>query len=89
LSQTAIPSARLAALDGLGGHLTSPEALDLLRQESITHVYIGQRGGPINVDELLQSPAFALEYHTGSVYVFRFLGIRPVGSGWAKIPRPF
>lgn len=63
---------RLLALDCLEGHLTSPEALALLRREGITHVYIGQRGGPIVVDELLKSPAFDLEYQKGSAYVFRF-----------------
>jgi len=63
---------RLLALDRLEGHLTSPKALALLRREGITHVYIGQRGGPIVADELLKSPAFDLEYQKGSAYVFRF-----------------
>ncbi|MDY7078899.1 MAG: hypothetical protein SXV54_18450 [Chloroflexota bacterium] len=64
--------ARLTSLDQLGGHLTSPEALALLRLEGVTHVYVGQRGGPILPDELLNSPAFELEYQHGEAYVFRF-----------------
>jgi hypothetical protein len=64
---------RLVALDQLGGHLTSPEALALLRREGITHVYIGQRGGPIVADELLRASSFKLEYQNGSTYVYRFL----------------
>ena len=63
-------ASRLGALDRLGGHLTSPEALKLLQREGITLVYIGERGGPIAVNELLESPAFGLEYQNGSVFVF-------------------
>jgi len=65
---------RLVALDRLGGSLTSPAAVALLQQEGITHVYIGQRGGPISPEDLLASPAFQLEYRSGAAYVFRFLG---------------
>jgi hypothetical protein len=61
-------------LDQLGGHLTSPEALALLQRAGITHVYAGQRGGPIVVEELLRSPAFVLDYQQDAIYVFRFLG---------------
>jgi len=62
---------RLASLDQLGGHLTTPEALTLLHDEGITHVYVGQRGGQIVLEELLKSPAFQLEYQNGSAYVFQ------------------
>lgn len=62
----------LVSLHQLQGHLASPEALAFLRREGITHVYIGQRGGPIVVEELLKSPAFDLQYQRGSVYVFQF-----------------
>jgi hypothetical protein len=64
---------RLVTLDRLGGHLASPEALAALQREGVTHVYVGQRGGPIVVSELLNSPAYVLEYQSGSVYVFRLL----------------
>jgi hypothetical protein len=62
---------RLVTLHRLRGHLTSPEAIALLRREGITHVYVGQRGGPIVVDELLQSPAFDLSYRNGAAHVFQ------------------
>jgi len=29
------------------GDLTSPESLEMLRNEGITHVYIGERGGQL------------------------------------------
>lgn len=61
---------RLVTFHRLRGHLTSPEALALLRQEGITHVYVGQRGGPIIVEDLIQSPMFDLSYRNGSAYVF-------------------
>ena len=65
--------ARLVALDQLHGELTSPQALRLLAQEGITYVYVGQRGGPINVPALLASPAFELAYHNGTAYVFHVI----------------
>ena len=66
---------RLSALDRLGGQLTSPEALALLRREGITHVYIGQRGGPISVVELEGSPYFRLVYRHNEVYVFELVAV--------------
>jgi hypothetical protein len=65
---------RLVALDRLNGRLTSPEALSLLRREGVTHVYVGQQGGNIRVDDLLLSPDFVLEYQSGSAFVFRIVG---------------
>jgi hypothetical protein len=64
---------RLAALDRLGGNLTSPEALALLRREGITHVYIGQRGGLISAEELIKSPHFKLVYKNNAVHVFEIV----------------
>lgn len=63
--------ARLIALDRLGGQLATPQSLDILRQNGVTHVFVGARGGPIVIDEMLRSPAFMLEYQSGSAYVFR------------------
>ncbi len=68
---------RLAALDRLGGQLTSPEALALLRQEGITHVYIGQRGGPISAADLASSPHFKQLYSNKTAHVFEFVGAPP------------
>jgi hypothetical protein len=63
---------RITTLDQLAGHLTTPEALDLLERRGITHVYVGQRGGPIVVEELLNSLDYKLLYKNDSVHVFRF-----------------
>jgi len=65
--------ADLGAVDRLGGHLTSPEALATLRSQGVTHVYVGEHGGPIAVDELLKSSAFELVYRKGAVYVFQMV----------------
>jgi hypothetical protein len=74
----------LVALDQLDGHLASPQAVALLQVAGIDYVFVGERGGQIDVAELLQSPAFEEEYHDGPVYVFRFLGL-PVSeaAAWA------
>ena len=70
------PVSGLIAIDQLKGDLTSPEAVALLQREGITHVYVGQRGGPISPEALLQSPAFELEYQNGTAYVFQFVESR-------------
>ncbi|HLF24921.1 MAG TPA: DUF6541 family protein [Anaerolineae bacterium] len=64
---------RIVALDRLNGHLTSLEALALLRQEGITHVYIGQRGGPLSEAEMESTSHFKLAYTNRSVYIFEFV----------------
>ena len=58
-------------MDRLNGELTSPQAIGLLEQIGATHVYVGKRGGLINVEALLSSPHFVREYSADSVYVFR------------------
>jgi hypothetical protein len=58
--------------------LASPEGVQLLCDEKITHVYIGQRQGMAGYnavqlyssEELLDNPAFELLYHQDRVYVF-------------------
>jgi hypothetical protein len=62
---------RLVSLHAVRHRLTSPEGLTELRHAGVTYVYIGQKGGPIGVDELLASPAFELVYRSGDAYVFR------------------
>lgn len=64
---------RLQQLAALGGDLTTPEAVAALRSAGVTHVFIGSRGGPIEVDKLLHSPGYELEYERGGDYVFRLL----------------
>jgi hypothetical protein len=67
---------RLIALDRLNGQLTSPEALAVLRQAGVTYVFTGERGGMIDVNALLASPAYELLYQQGAVAVFR---LKPAG----------
>ena len=64
---------RLQQLAALGGDLTTPQAVAALRGAGITYVFVGRRGGPIQVDKLLDSPAYVLEYQDGGDYVFRLL----------------
>jgi len=61
----------LVALDRLNGGLTTPHSLGLLEQMGVTHVFVGRRGGLIDVEALLSSPQFVREYSADSVYVFR------------------
>jgi hypothetical protein len=50
--------------------LASREALALLRDNGITHVYVGYKGGNICVDELQHSDYYQLAYHRDRVWVF-------------------
>lgn len=64
---------RLQQLAALGGDLTTPQAVAALRSAGVTHVFVGSRGGPIEVDKLLHSPIYELEYEREGDYVFRLL----------------
>ncbi len=64
---------RLVALAEFAPDMTSPAAVELLRNAGITHVFIGQRGGRIDPASLLASPDYALEYQAANTYVFRLL----------------
>ena len=61
----------LKDLDQLNGDLTTHEALALMQQQGITHVFIGEKGGNIVPEKLISSPHFLLEYQQGLNYVFR------------------
>jgi hypothetical protein len=50
--------------------LDTSEALALLRSNGITHIYVGDKGGSIRVDELRHSDYYRLAYHKDSVWVF-------------------
>lgn len=63
---------RLRTMEGLNSQLTSNQGLEILDNENITHVYIGERGGPINPAELLNSPKFRLVYEDGNVHIFEY-----------------
>jgi hypothetical protein len=62
---------RLVALDRLNGQLTTPEALAALRQAGVTHVFVGERGGKIDLQALLASPDYELLYQQNGAAVFR------------------
>jgi hypothetical protein len=65
---------RLAELNPALG---TAEAAAQLRDLGVTHVFIGQRGGPIPPDQLLASPEYELAFQDGGVYVFRLLPEEP------------
>jgi hypothetical protein len=60
----------LISLHQLGGKLTGAEAINMLQEKKVTHIYIGSRGGDIDPQSLLSSPDFELEYQHLSNYVF-------------------
>jgi hypothetical protein len=63
---------RLIAVDQLEGDLASPAGIGLMRQEGISYIFIGERGGKINVSPLLTSPYYELAYQRGNDYVLKF-----------------
>jgi hypothetical protein len=63
--------ARLVSVHAVRDRLASPEGLAELRRAGVTHVYVGQKGGPLVVGDLLASPAFELVHRNGDAYVFR------------------
>lgn len=63
---------KLRYIEKLNSKLSSPEGLEMLSNEGITHVYIGERGGPINPADLLSSPYFKLVFENNFVYIFEY-----------------
>lgn len=49
----------------------SPAFLELLRQEGVTHVYVGARGGPLQPQMLLASHNYQAIYESGAVWIFQ------------------
>lgn len=62
---------QLIALDSLNGQLATPDAVAALRSAGITHVFVGAKGGNIDAQALLASPAFEKLYSDAGSYVFR------------------
>jgi hypothetical protein len=48
----------------------SPEALALLKQAGVTHVFIGAKGGTLKPEVFAASPAYRLIYSNGADWVF-------------------
>ena len=62
----------LRLMEKLNSQLTSTEGLDMFAQEKITHIYIGERGGQIKPDDLIDSPYFKLVYEEKPIYIFEY-----------------
>ena len=59
--------------------LRDPETVQFLREQGITHVYIGEKGGPLlDAGELDGSPDYCLLYQDGPVGIWR---IQPENGG--------
>ncbi len=62
-----------------GRKLGDPETVGFLREQGITHVYAGEKGGPLlDAAELDASPFYCLLYHDGQV---RIWSVRPENGG--------
>lgn len=51
----------------------SPEMLDLLRREGVTHVFIGARGGNLKPEMFVNAPEYKLLYTNGAAWVFELV----------------
>ena len=56
------------------GLCESDVTLPILRENGVTHVYIGQRGGCLRPQRLLASPNYEAVYHQDGVWVFEVRG---------------
>jgi len=50
--------------------LDTVKALQLLRENDVTHIYIGEKGGSIQPEKLLQSSHYRVIYHQDNVWIF-------------------
>ncbi len=64
---------QLLDLYNLGTDLTTQKAIDYFQREKISYLYIGEKGGQINVDLLVKSNNFSLVYQKDKVYVFKVI----------------
>lgn len=62
---------KLRKIEQLSHRITSAEGIEMLKEMGVTHIYIGERGGTMNPEELLSSNNFTLIYQTGPVYIFQ------------------
>jgi Family of unknown function (DUF6541) len=54
--------------------IDDPATAQLLRQNGITHVYVGEKGGDLlDVERLRASPLYRLIYQQGQVYIFEIV----------------
>ena len=64
---------QVIAFNSSAGKITdwsSNEAIDLLRSDGVTHVYVGARGGFIKPEQLNRHPDTTLIYEEDGVFIF-------------------
>jgi hypothetical protein len=61
------------ALAGMEG-LSAEARLALLRRAGVTHVFIGQRGGPLRPEMFANSPDYELLFSNGAAWIFALRG---------------
>jgi hypothetical protein len=49
---------------------SSPQLLEIIESENVTHVYIGAKGGPLTPQMFLHSSQYRPVYSTGAVWIF-------------------
>jgi hypothetical protein len=72
-----------------GNHWDDPALLDLLAEQGVTHVYVGQRRGAVNQartrtivpEQLLASPSYRAVYHQDRVWIFQVVGAGEEAEG--------
>jgi hypothetical protein len=67
----------MVRLHNLEGHLTSPNAIEVLHDAHVNYIYIGGVGGIIQVDELLKSSDFRLLYENDGCHIFKIASRNP------------
>ena len=60
-----------------------PETVRLLKKESITHIYLGEKGGNLSPEEFLGSLCYEEIYHRGRVWIFKVKHTCP-GTDWQE-----
>ena len=61
---------KLRQMEQLNSQMTSDEGLELLAEENIGYIYIGERGGQIKAGDLLGSSHFKVVYEDKPIYIF-------------------
>ncbi len=56
------------------GLCENDDALPVLEENGVTHVYVGQRGGCLRPQKLLASPHYEAAYHQDGVWIFEVRG---------------
>lgn len=60
-----------------------PETVRLLKKESITHIYVGEKGGNLSPEQFLWSPCYEEIYHLDKVWIFEVKYACP-GMEWQE-----